>query len=338
MDVILTLIFSIILFNYAHEFGHFIVARLTAMPIPAMYVGVGPALARKTTKSGTQMVFGLIPVASMQADGRVFREFPAFRRLLVASAGPMANFLFTFVLLAVSYIGFNAPSTAVVSAVDVDGRAYEAGMRDGDRLVAVDGSATETWSDAGLRLLDRVGDTGTLELAVQRGEERLEYGFEISRWQSDVAQVDVFGDLGIGPDTSSDARASLFGGLFGAVRDTVRMFWSTTVSGFKMLFGSMSVLNFGGAMQLTQLGLDAGSLDAGDYLKLFALFSLCFGLINLLPGPIVDGLAMIVAAVEWVAGRPLPSVVDKLMQIVGYVLAFGPIPLCIIHELIRVNS
>ncbi|MCY4344301.1 MAG: M50 family metallopeptidase [Gammaproteobacteria bacterium] len=338
MEVILTFLVAVVLFNYVHEFGHLLAAKLTGMPIPTMQVGVGPALARKTSRGGTEFVFGLLPVAAMQSDERVFREFPAFRRLLVASAGPGSNFLATFLLLAVAYIGFNTPSAAVVAAVDGDGRAYQAGMRAGDRIVAVDGSSAETWPDVGLRMVDFVGDTDTLALEVQRDGERLQFGFDVSEWQSDVAQVDAFGYLGIRPDASSGARASLFGGVAAAAWDTVRMFWSTAMSGFKMVFGSMSVLNFGGGLQLTQLGLDGGELGVGDYLKLLALFSLGFGLINLLPGPIVDGLAMLTAAGEWLSGKRLPVAVENVLQPVGYVLAFGPIPLCIIHEVIRINS
>ena len=338
MDVILTLFFSVVLFNYAHEFGHFFGARLARMPIPTMLVGVGPAIGRKTSKGGTEFVFGLLPVASMQPDGKVFREFPAFRRLIVASAGPAGNFLLTFFLLAIVYVGFSAPSTAIVAAVNMDGLAYEAGIRSGDRIVAVDGSKAETWSDVGLSMLGIVGDTGTFALDVQRDDELMEYTFPISEWQSDVAKVDLFRYLGIGPDTTADTRASLLDGLVGAAVDTGRMFWSTVVSGFKMLFGTMSVLSFGGGMQLTQLGLDGANLGVDDYLKLFALFSLGFGIINLLPGPIVDGLAMVIAAAEWLGRRRLSPIADRLARIVGYVLAFGPIPLCVIHEVIRING
>ena len=117
--------------------------------------------------------------------------------------------------------------------------------------------------------------------------------------------------------------------------DTIELGLSTAANGIKMLFGTISVLNFGGGLQVAQLGLDSQSLNFGDWLKLGGLFSLGFGIINLLPGPIVDGLAMVKAAVEWIGRRPVPDAAGKVVSIVGTIVAFGPIPICIVHDVIR---
>ena len=113
---------------------------------------------------------------------------------------------------------------------------------------------------------------------------------------------------------------------------------STAANGIKMLFGTISVLNFGGGLQVAQLGVDSENLNVGDWLRLAGLFSLAFGIINLLPGPIVDGLAMLTAAAEWIAQRPIPDAAGRVVFIVGAIIAFGPIPLCIVHDLIRFTT
>ncbi len=338
MSVLIVLIISAVVFNYAHEFGHFYVARRVGMKVSRMYVGVGPRIASWTDRHGTEFFFGLFPSASMRLKAGEWEPAPAFDRLLVSSAGPASNFLFTFVLLAVAYVGFHTPAPALVDSVDIGGHGFAAGMREGDMIVQVDGIATDTWSDVGMRMIDRVGDTGSVTFDVLRDGESHRYELSITQWQSDVAWIDMFQYLGVAARDTDQGAGQVFAGVSGALADTVRMFWSTAMSGFKMLFGSMSVLNFGGGLQLTQLGLDGANLDAGDYLKLFALFSLGFGIINLLPGPIVDGLAMLTAAVEWISRRPLSPGIMKIARPIGYVLAFGPIPLCLAHEMLRISS
>jgi len=337
MDVIIILIISSILFNYVHEFGHFLTANRVGMKVKRMYVAVGPKIRMWKDRHGTEMYLGMFPNASMQISSEEWDSHPAFNRLLVSSAGPAANFAMTFLLLAVAYVGFHTPTPASIDSVDAEGRGFTAGLRAGDLIAQVDGAATDTWTDVGLGLMSRVGQTGTISLDVLRDGETERYELAVEDWQSDVAWVDVFQYLGVTPAEPDQGAGGLFAGVYGAAVDSVRIFWSTAVAGIKMLFGELSVLNFGGGMQLTQLGIDRAELGVDDYLKLFALFSLGFGIINLLPGPIVDGLAMLTAAVEWVRRKEIPPAVMKIARPIGYVLAFGPIPLCIIHEILRLS-
>ena len=337
MAIIITLLISILVLNYAHEFGHFYAARRVGMKVSRMYVGVGPKITSWTDRHGTEFFLGLFPGAGAQIQDGEWEPAPAFDRLLVSSAGPASNFLCTFLLLAVAYVGFQAPAPALLDSVEVGGRGYEAGMRQDDLIVQVDGKAADTWSDVGLRMIDRVGDSGTVSFGIMRDGEPHRFELPINQWQSDVAWVDMFQYLGV-TAAESDQGGSILAGVGGAVVDTVRMFWSTAMSGFQMVFGNMSVLNFVGGLQLTQLGIDGGNLDTGDYLKLCALFSLGIGIINLLPGPIVDGLAMLTAAAEWISRRRLSASVMKIVRPVGIILAFGPLPICLVHEILRISG
>lgn len=337
MEVLIIFLISSVVFNYVHEFGHLCAAKLTGMNVQRMFVGVGPRLLSRSARDGTEYVLGLIPVAAMIIPSEEFRAAPAHHRLIVSSAGPAANFLCTFLLLAIAYVGFHPPERASVGFVEPGGIGHEVGLRSGDQIVSVNGTQTMSWSDVGLQLLGRVGDSGELALEVRRADERHAVEIPVTGWQSDVVKVDIFGFLEIRQQEQEPTGRSLFG-VVDALVDTVRMFWSTAMSGFKMLFGSMSVVNFAGGLQLTQLGLDGFDLGIDDYIKLAALFSLGFGIINLLPGPVVDGLAMLTAATEWIGRRRLSTRVDKMARSVGIVLAFGPIPLCIIHEVIRLSA
>ena len=337
MDVLIVFLISVVAFNYVHELGHLAAARLAGVRVNQMFYGVGPILHTSSGRDGMERLYGLIPVASVRFDPDSFDSATPWRRLVAASGGPLANFGCTFLLFACAYLAFSTPPAAVLDVVDENGMAATAGLRDGDRIVGIDGADTATWGDVGLGLLARTGDTGTIDLRVLRRGEVLDYAIPIERWQSDAVWVDAFASLGITRATTPEGGGSdnPLTAVGMALVDSVELGFSTAANGFKMLFGTISVLNFGGGLQLAQLGLDPANLDVGAYLMLLGLFSLAFGIINLLPGPIVDGLAMVTAAAEGVARRPIPKSARKWVFVVGSILAFGPIPLCIAHDLIR---
>ena len=339
MEVLILFLISMVLFNYVHELGHHFAARLANIRVSEAWFGVGPVLRRSRGRDGTEYLYGLIPVASVRFDSDSWRSATPLRRLFTSSAGPLANFAFTFLLFAIAYIAYPAAPTATIDVVDENGVAASVGLRDGDWIRRVDGAETNTWKDVGLAFLARVGETGSIELQVSRHGEVLDYAVPIEGWQSEEVWINPLEYLGIGHQAPGEPpHYSPLAAVGAAFVDTIEMGLSTAANGIKMLFGTISVLNFGGGLQVAQLGVDSENLNVGDWLRLAGLFSLAFGIINLLPGPIVDGLAMLTAAAEWIAQRPIPDAAGRVVFIVGAIIAFGPIPLCIVHDLIRFTT
>ena len=133
--------------------------------------------------------------------------------------------------------------------------------------------------------------------------------------------------------------------LAGGVADTFAVGFATVASGIRMLAGEISVLNFGGGLWLAMQGEDnanllteedRGALPWTAWLKLLAMLSIGLGMINLLPGPLVDGSRVISAVLALVARRPsLPERLDRALVVGGAVLGFGPLVLCICYEVLR---
>ena len=336
MEVLMLFLISIIMLNYVHELGHYLAARLANIGVSEARFGVGPVLRRSLGRDGTEYSYGLIPVASVRLDSGSFQSATPLRRLFASAAGPLANFGFAFLLFAIAYVAYPVAPAAVMDVVDENGVAATVGLRDGDWIRRVDGTETNTWKDVGLAFLAQVGETGSIDLQVSRHGDVLDYAVPIERWQSEEVWIDPLEYLGISHQAPAEVpRGNPLAAVGAAFVDTIELGLSTAANGIKMLFGTISVLNFGGGLQVAQLGLDSQSLNFGDWLKLGGLFSLGFGIINLLPGPIVDGLAMVKAAVEWIGRRPVPDAAGKVVSIVGTIVAFGPIPICIVHDVIR---
>lgn len=336
MEVLILFFIGAVVFNYIHEYGHFLAARLVKIKVSKAYWGVGPIFRRTTGREETEFLYGPFPVASVHFDVDSYRSANPIRRLIAAAGGPFMNFVATFLLFATAYLLYPSSHPPVIEVLERQGVAATAGLQSGDRILAVDGTETDRWQDVGTVLLKRVGSTGTLNLTVGRGDARHDYKIPIREWQASQALVNVFDSLGLRPrlaDSTGDSNP--VADVVMALADTVELGLSTAEAGVKMVFGSMSILNWGGALQTMQLGLDDYNLNFGDYLRLLGLFSMGFGIVNLLPGPILDGLAIVSAVTEWVTRRPIPSGAEIPMLVVGTIFSFGLIPVCIVHDVVR---
>ena len=332
-----------------HELGHLIVAKLAGVEVEFFDIGVGPTLLSRTDRKGTAYNLKAIPLGghAQLLDGwgseiddanraRSYPEAAAAWKLPITLAGSGLNFLVAFAVLLVLALGGATYSVAVID--EPTGKALEAGMRGGDEIVAVDGAATANWQDVGLAFFDRIGDTGSLAITVSRGGDRHTFALPIREWQSDRRFMNVFEDLGVAPSPAGVhlSAGSVFRRVGSAIEETFVLGITVAAAGFKMIFAEMSIVNFFGPLYLLLLGDDGNSLDWVDYARLFALFSIALGIINLLPGPVVDGVGVALATGELVTRKRATARVERNVRYCGFVVGFGPLVLCIGYEIARI--
>jgi regulator of sigma E protease len=148
-----------------HEYGHYWVARRNGIRVLRFSIGFGQPLYRWHDRHGTEFVIAWIPlggyvkmlderegpVAETDLDEAFTRKTPG-QRIAVASAGPIANFLFAILAFALLYsIGVQglAPWAGDPPAQTP---AAEAGVQGGDVIERVDGRTVEDWADINLAL------------------------------------------------------------------------------------------------------------------------------------------------------------------------------------------
>ncbi|HEY5381764.1 MAG TPA: RIP metalloprotease RseP [Acidobacteriaceae bacterium] len=164
MHLLLVLIeFGIVLgiMVLVHEFGHFAVAKLCGVRVETFSIGFGPRLfgwRRGDTDyrlsllplGGYVKMSGDVPGEEPTGDPGEFNAHPRWQRVLIALAGPVANFALSFVLLIVvgmchhevqQYL--NAP--AVVDYVPQNSPAAQAGLSAGDTITDFNHHANPTW-------------------------------------------------------------------------------------------------------------------------------------------------------------------------------------------------
>ena len=280
-------------------------------------------------------------------DTRVFYRLPVWKRIVIMLGGPVMNLLFAFVLFAILFtgIGMQTATTTVASLSDcvpVAGQsecsasapqtpAQSAGIRPGDVIVSVDGTATPTFAEASAIIRESPGDQ--LTVIVERDGRQV--ALRVTPAAIEVAAEGAgatteIGFVGIAPVVEY-VRQPIWAGPqmavehVGAVADVI---WQLPVkvwdTGVDLVTGQERDPN--GPLSVVGAGVLAGEVAAADapvlnrvagLLSLLATVNIALFVFNLIPLLPLDGGHVAVALWEgikrvWakVFNRPPPKPVD----------------------------
>jgi membrane-associated protease RseP (regulator of RpoE activity) len=334
---VLLFLLALMLAIFLHEGGHFVTAKLFGMKVERFFLGFGKTLwsfRRGETEYGVKLLplGGFCKIAGMsphEFDGnfleqergqkpepvepeRQFRNKPAWQRAIVLAAGSVTHFLMALVLIyaliVVIGLQIGPPTTKIQTTVATtsDGKpapAAAAGLRAGDRIVAIDGQPISTFDQLRSVLSDKAGQR--VSLTYNRD------GRDITTTLVPAVEKDSSGQtrgfLGISPAGAVVHRNPVEG-----IAATGGMFRDLVVGSFKGLGGLIPGLadrlqapaqtsNGGGGggggesapVGLIGIGRLAGqAVSAGQWSMFVALlieFNVFVGIFNLLPIPILDG-------------------------------------------------
>ena len=152
-----------------HELGHFMTARWADMKVTDFFVGFGPVLwsvRRGETRYGVRAIpaGGYVRVIGMNNleevdpadESRTYRAKTYWQRVRFAVAGSTMHFVIAFVLMLVFLAGFGiVKTTTTIDAVSKKAPvgiglspAYTAGIKAGDKVVAINGRNVDNWEQA----------------------------------------------------------------------------------------------------------------------------------------------------------------------------------------------
>lgn len=154
-----------------HEFGHFVVAKISGVTVTEFSLGMGPRLIKFTRKGtmyslklflfgGSCMMLGE-EGGDSKAEGS-FDSVSVWKRIAIIAAGPIFNFILALVF-SILLIGMKGYDPAVLYNVAENTPAYEAGLRDGDHIVKVNGKKITFYGDYQLYMFDHEGDSLDIE-------------------------------------------------------------------------------------------------------------------------------------------------------------------------------
>lgn len=242
-----------------------------------------------------------------------------------------------FMEKAVGLYGYFPEIPPVVGSVLQQSPAARAGIRIGDRIVGIDGTAVNSWLEVVRWIRGRPGQK--TRLALERDGERL----TVVLVPEPVAVGDqTVGRIGIGvrsvevpPSMRVTVRYGPLTALWRGVENTWIMSSLTVKMLFKMLKLEVSAKNISGPLTIAQYAGTSVQIGVDRFVLFLAIVSISLGILNLLPIPILDGGHLLYHLVEAIIGGPIPKQVMLWGQQIGILLLIGLMGLAFYNDLAR---
>ncbi|AXA26421.1 RIP metalloprotease RseP [Pseudomonas putida] len=225
----------------------------------------------------------------------------------------------------------------VLAEIDPKGPAAAAGLKSGDKLLALDGVALGDWQ----QVVDavRARPDAKVQLRIERDGAQLELPVTLARKGEGQASGGYLGAGVKGAEWPANMLREVSYGPLEAVGEGLSRTWNMSVltleSLKKMLFGELSVKNLSGPITIAKVAGASAQSGVGDFLNFLAYLSISLGVLNLLPIPVLDGGHLLFYLIEWARGRPLSDRVQGWGVQIGISLVIGVMLLALINDLGR---
>jgi regulator of sigma E protease len=312
---------------FIHELGHYLIARRNGVRIEVFSIGFGPELYGWWDRAGTRWKFSAIPLGgyvkmfgdadpssgtpinlnrlSVEEREHSFHCKRLGQRAAIVAGGPIANFVFAVVALAVLFMTYGQPFTPAEVGQVLPGSAAEAGgMRPGDAIVSIDGEPIDRFED--VQQIVRLNPAVPLTVVVTRGGEPVTLHVTPSRVEENdrLGRREV-GQLGIRGGAPKYIRRNPADAVGRAFGETWNLSATTLEAMWQMVIGRRTTDELGGPLRIAQLSGEVAQNGIVPLIWFMAVLSVNLGLINLFPVPVLDGGHLLFYAAEAVRGKPL---------------------------------
>ncbi|KFK42853.1 hypothetical protein AALP_AA1G047400 [Arabis alpina] len=325
-----------------HETGHFLAAYLQGIHISKFAIGFGPILA-KFNSNNVEYSLRAFPLGGFVGfpdndpdseipldDKNLLKNRPVLDRVIVVSAGIVANVIFAYAIIFAQVVSVGLPVQESFPGVLVpDVKSYSAASRDGllpgDVILAVDGVAlteSEFGSDSVSKVVDVVKRSANRNVLLKVNRKNEDFDIRITPDKS----VDGTGKIGV--QLSPNVRFSKvkpksvtetfsfvgreFFGLSYNVLDSLKQ---------TFLNFSQTASKVAGPVAIIAVGAEVARSNTDGLYQFAALLNLNLAVINLLPLPALDGGTLALILLEAVrGGRKLPLEVEQGIMSSGIML------------------
>lgn len=346
--ILFVVIFGVVVI--AHEFGHFLLAKLNGIHVIEFAVGMGPTLV-STTIGETKYSLKLFPIGgacmfegedgqnvkeSLMAEGS-FSAAGVWSRIATVVAGPLFNFLLAFVIAfaMVNMADEFAIREPIVSQVTEDGAAAEAGLQAGDRILKLDGETVRLYQEIPLYLQTSYEPGAPISVECERDGNR--YTMMVQPRLDEQTGTYMMGIMN--SDFVEPKGLSVIPHTWYQIRYSVK---ATYKSLGKLLRGDVSRKDVAGPVGIAVNVVGKTYEAAKDYgwksvlvsmLNITLMLTVNLGIINLLPLPALDGGRLIFMIVEVFRGKPVPPEKEGMVHFIGLIFFMALMVLVLFNDI-----
>src|SRR5689334_22020260 len=177
---------------FVHDRGHYIVALKRGLKVEAFAIGMGPKMfgwvrngieysVRWIPAGGFVRLRQMLTSETLEGSNQPRESLPPvspFSKILVALAGPFMNVVFAFAIATLIYFT-GLPvlvNPSIIGYVDPKSAEAKAGIQEGDRIVAINGTPVKSWQE--VQELTVLARTNIMSVAIERGNQTKTYQLE----------------------------------------------------------------------------------------------------------------------------------------------------------------
>lgn len=332
---------------FVHELGHFAVARMCGVKVDVFSIGLGKELWGRRDRQGTYWKIAAVPLggycqflgdddASSAGDGKAselseeekkftFQYQSPAKKLVIALAGPMSNYLFAILIFAgiFFFLGkINFPP--VVGEVFENSAAAKAGIVANDRILTINGNKIDSFDDIRKEVDLTVGNEVVVELLRDGREIRLQFPLtemEVPEANGEMTKRPMLGVKSVNVIELDHEKLSLPQSLKEAFLEAWNVTEATLRGVGQMVTGKRSGEEIGGIIRIAEMSGDISKQNGIlDLVVFMALLSINLGLINLFPIPVLDGGHIVIYLAEIAVGKEINTQIKDALFKVGFSL------------------
>ncbi len=337
---------------FAHEFGHFLVAKYSGVGVLKFSLGFGPKLVGKKIGE-TEYRISWVPLGGYvkllgeteneelaeEDKNRSFFKQPVWKRASIVAAGPIFNFLLAIVIFTIVYMVGVPTLTTYISGVAEGSPAFEAGIREGDVIAAIDGKEITRWEE--IKESISKSDGSELRITITRGGQSINVPLKPRLYK----EKNIFGEeidsykMGVSPSLEHTVveRMNPFSAFWTSLKQTWFISKLTVLSIVKIFEGVVSPKTLGGPIMIAQIAGAQVKEGIVPFVLFMALLSINLAILNLLPIPILDGGHLLFFLAEAVTGREINIKWREMGQQVGLVILIALMIFVFIMDIERLN-
>ena len=348
---------------FVHELGHYFIARLNGVRVEVFSVGFGRELIGFNDSKGTRWKFSVIPLGGYVkffGDANLTSNLPEEKiknlsdtelnqtfhikslrqKSAIVFAGPLANFIFAFIILFLVLIIKGTPSDIkyypIINNILDDSAAYNAGFMDNDEIISVNDYKIESFLEVrdfivsnpskdiyfkinrNGNILNIVAKPDAIEVVDKNGAKSINgrMGFS-AKYETIYDKIDF--------------KDAFLKATIDTYTYTVKTFEGIT----DIIIGKRSASELGGPIMIASVASKAATSGLDSYLFIMAIISINLGLINLFPIPLLDGGHLLLYGIQSISKKIINEVFLKYYYGIGMFIIFALMILVNYNDLIK---